>query len=297
MSTSEPDRPASRTAVLVCQGRAAADGRLAVGRFSDPVAVRLLWPAEQALVEQVRAARPPQGWAERTAYEAVRAGAAVMAPRTVAVDDAIRAHPSPQLVVLGAGLDDRAWRMPELDAVEVWEVDHPSSQRDKRDRLGDLERHARAVRFCAVDFARDDLAAALAEAGHRPDVATTWLWEGVVPYLTSGEIRATLEVVDRRSAPGSTLVVAYQAPSPRAAAGRLLAGLLARIGGGTAVTAGEPWRSLLTPRRVAAVLAAAGFGVTTDEDLLTVARRLSPAPSGRVSLRSGRVVVATRRGR
>jgi len=33
---------ASSTAVLVCQGRATADGRYAVGRFSDPVAEELL---------------------------------------------------------------------------------------------------------------------------------------------------------------------------------------------------------------------------------------------------------------
>jgi len=292
--TPEPDRPASRTAVLVCQGRAAADGRLGLGRFSDPVAIRLLRPEEQAVVEQVHAARPPQGWTERTAYEAVRAGAEVLAARTVAVDDAIRAHPSPQLVVLGAGLDDRAWRLAELDTAEVWEVDHPASQRDKRDRLGALEPRARAVHFCAVDFARDDLAAALEQSGQHPDVATTWLWEGVVPYLTSDEIRATLEVVGRRSAPGSTLVVAYQAPSLRAAAGRRLVELLARFGGRPAATSGEPWRSVLSPRRVTSLLATAGFGVRTDEDLLAVARRLTPAPSGRVSLRSGRVAVARR---
>lgn len=33
--------PASRTAVLVCQGRAVADGRIAVGRFADPTALPL----------------------------------------------------------------------------------------------------------------------------------------------------------------------------------------------------------------------------------------------------------------
>jgi hypothetical protein len=32
----------SRAAVFVCQGRAAAHGRLAVGRFSDPIAERPL---------------------------------------------------------------------------------------------------------------------------------------------------------------------------------------------------------------------------------------------------------------
>ena len=45
---------ASRTAVLVCQGRAVADGRLAVGRFDDPVARALLRDDELAAVERAR---------------------------------------------------------------------------------------------------------------------------------------------------------------------------------------------------------------------------------------------------
>ena len=55
------DRVASTTAVLVCQGRAAAHGRLAADRFSDPVAERLLDPDERTVVEQARAQRPPPG--------------------------------------------------------------------------------------------------------------------------------------------------------------------------------------------------------------------------------------------
>jgi hypothetical protein len=52
-------RKASRTAVLVCQGRAAAHDRVAPGRFSDPVAMSLLRDDEQELVAQVRDAAPP----------------------------------------------------------------------------------------------------------------------------------------------------------------------------------------------------------------------------------------------
>ena len=47
-------RRTSRTAVFVCQGRAVADGRLAVGRFEDPVAAQLLRPEELADVELAR---------------------------------------------------------------------------------------------------------------------------------------------------------------------------------------------------------------------------------------------------
>lgn len=57
---------ASRTAVLVCQGRAAADGLIAPGRFTDPTAVRLLRTDEREIVLRVREGavphvRPPRG--------------------------------------------------------------------------------------------------------------------------------------------------------------------------------------------------------------------------------------------
>jgi hypothetical protein len=114
---------ASRTAVLVCQGRAVAHERLAVGRFEDPTAMALLRGAERAAVERARADGAPNGWADRMDVEMLHANAEVMVPRTVAIDDAVRQRPNPQLVILGAGLDGRAWRMPELADVDVFEVD------------------------------------------------------------------------------------------------------------------------------------------------------------------------------
>ncbi|WP_033222972.1 class I SAM-dependent methyltransferase [Kitasatospora phosalacinea] len=289
---SESGRAASRTAVLVCQGRAAADGRAAARRFADPVAVRLLRPEERTVVEQVRAGTPPEGLRARTGYESVRACAEIAVPRTVAIDEALGARPNGQLVVLGAGLDTRAWRLAELAETDVWEVDHPASQQDKRARLAaaDVRPAARAVRFTPVDFAVDDLATALDAAGHDPAAPTTWLWEGVVPYLTRDQVRTTLAALAARTAPGSSLVLNYQSPSAKASAGRLLTRLL-----GNSVTAGEPWRSLWTPERMAALLAEHGLHVTSDHDLLTLARALDTTARSRSSLRTGRVAVAEHR--
>jgi len=288
------ERAASRTAILVCQGRAAADGRLATGRFSDPIAYELLTSPERTIVDQVRASMVPQGWSARVAYESVRACAELMAARTVVIDDAIRDHGNPQLVILGAGLDSRAWRMRELAEVDVIEVDHPASQADKRARLGERPTLARTARFQPVDFATDDLGDALATSGHDPGVPTTWVWEGVVPYLTLDQVTTTLRAIAIRSARGSTLVVNYQTPSLRARAGRILAAGLTRLGSTATITAGEPWRTLLTPAQIAALLGGAGFGVHADDDLLTIARRLGLQEAARTSLRNGRVAIAIR---
>ncbi|MFG2437385.1 class I SAM-dependent methyltransferase [Streptomyces sp. NPDC048508] len=285
------ERVASRTAVLVCQGRAAADGRAGTARFADPVAVRLLRAWERTPVEQVRANTPPTGWRERTAYESVRACAEVVVPRTVAIDEALRAHVGNQLVILGAGLDTRAWRLSELARTDVWEVDHPASREDKQDRLpAEQAVVARSVRFTPVDFALDDLGTALDSAGHDPSAPTTWLWEGVIPYLTCDEVRATVAALAARTAPGSALVVNYQTPSTRAAAGRLLTRFL-----GSSITSGEPWRSLWRPEQLAALLDEYGLRVVSDDNLLDLAHTHGIPTQGRTSLRSGRVAVAESR--
>jgi len=288
------ERIASRTAVLVCQGRAAADGRLAAERFADPVAMELLRADERAVVEQVRSGTLPEGWTERVAYESVGACAEVVAPRTVAIDDAVRAHPHPQLVILGAGLDTRAWRLTELTDVDVTEIDHPASQRDKQDRVGQRPTLARTHRFQPADLAVADLAEALEAAGHDPDTPTTWIWEGVIPYLRRADVVRTLAAVASLSARGSTLIVNYQTPSLRARSGRVLAALFARLGGARTITAGEPWRTLLSPDDAARLLTDAGFGVQVDEDLLTIAERIGLRSAHATSLRNGRVAVAVR---
>ena len=124
------------------------------------------------------------------------------------------------------------------------------SARETRPSIGERTSVARTFRFQPVDFAVDDLGAALEAGGHDRDVPTTWLWEGVVPYLTRHDVIATLRVLGDRSVRGSTLIVNYQTPSPRARAGRLLAGVLARLGRTPTITANEPWRTLLTPEFV-----------------------------------------------
>jgi methyltransferase (TIGR00027 family) len=288
------DGQASRTAVIVCQGRAAADGRLAPERFADPIATQLLSPDERVPVAQVRTGTVPHGWSARVEYETVRASAEVAVPRTVAIDDAIRARTTPQLILVGAGLDARAWRMPELADIDVSEVDHPSSQADKRSRLGQRRPLARSVQFVPVDFTRDRFDAALAKAGHRADAPTTWVWEGVVPYLTPAEVTTTVEAIAARSAPGSRLIVNYQSPSIRASLGRALAIGLSVVAQQGSPWAREPRRSSWTAATMSRLLVRNGFSVDSDDDLLCLARGLGMPVKESVSLQTGRVAVADR---
>ena len=284
-------RAASRTAVLVCQGRAVAHDRIATGRFDDPTALRMLTDAERVPVEQVRSGVVPKTARERVNFEMVRACGELMAPRTIAIDDAISDRSPAQVVVLGAGLDGRAWRMKELAAIDVFEVDHPASQADKRQRVAALAPVARSIQFVPVDFGTDDLDAALATAGHEGS-ATTWVWEGVVPYLTPAEVEATVRVVRGRSASGSRLIVNYQMPSFRAVIGRLFARGMRLVTRQPDPLADEPRRSAWTPETMAALLRRHGFEVTRDDDLVAVARREGIAVNHTHSLGVSRVAVA-----
>ena len=283
---------ASRTAVLVCQGRAVAHERTTSDRFDDPTAMALLTGPERAQVESACSDVVPRGFGERIEYERLRAVGDVMVPRTVAIDDAVRERPMPQLVILGAGLDGRGWRMTELADTDVFEVDHPTSQHDKRGRAASLEPVAHSIRFVSVDFAHDSLGRALSGAGHDNAVPTTWIWEGVIPYLDRGEVEATLRAIADASAPGSRLIVNYQTTALSSVIGRAVATLLTTIARRPNPLAHEPWRSSWTPDGIRQIFARYGFAVIRDDDLLSLASRLSLTVKARRFLQHGRVATA-----
>ncbi len=116
--------------------------------------------------------------------------------RTRGMDDFVReevAGGARQVVILGAGLDSRAYRMPELAATTVFEVDHPVTAAYKRERIaaviGEPPAH---VRYVEVDFAEEDLGERLAAAGYESGERSAIVWSGVAPYLAPEAVDATL---------------------------------------------------------------------------------------------------------
>jgi methyltransferase (TIGR00027 family) len=290
------ERAASRTAVLVCQARAVADGRLAVGAFSDPVARELLDAPELALVDRVRSDQPPADAGERLGFDLLQRAAVTIVPRTIVIDRAVREHHPDQVVILGAGLDTRAWRMPELGHATVFAVDHPASQRDLLERLGMRHPLTHRLAQVPVDLANQALAPALIEAGFDTEAVTTWIWEGVIPYLTEPQVRSTLRQVSALSSQGSRLVASYQARSLPTAALRSAMRLVLRVSRQPDPLADEPWRSLWRPSDLRTLLHQNRFEVDTDHDLLTLAEGLElSVERNAASLRNGRVAIATRR--
>jgi len=248
------ERP-SRTAHLVALGRALADAGLShVPDFRDPTArVFLNEKGKRSLAKTMHAAR--KGGIR---LESARVMADLIALRTAAIDTAVRdaiAAGATQLVILGAGYDGRAWRMPELAGVRVFEVDHPATQGDKRAHLSELPPATGLVSFVSIDFERESLGAVLDRAGHDRSSPTCWIWEGVVMYLTRDAMRATAGGIAGRSAPGSTLIVNYHTIHRR-----FLARLIFRL-------IGEPQISAWTPAEMAADLGSVGLVVREDSGM------------------------------
>ena len=245
---------ASRTAHLVALGRALADiGLSHVPDFHDPTArVFLNDKGKRSLAKTERAARAGK---RSVGVEMARVMADMIALRTEAIDRAVKdaiATGATQIVILGAGYDGRAWRLPELAGLKIFEIDRPATQEDKRSHLSELPRAFGNVSFVATDFERESLDVALERAGHDRSSATCWIWEGVVMYLTRDAMRATLAAIAARSAAGSTLIVNYHA---------------ARRGGVTQLIfrlIGEPQVSAWTREEMAADLRSVGFAVRED---------------------------------
>jgi methyltransferase (TIGR00027 family) len=122
------------------------------------------------------------------------------------IDDGIE-----QLVLLGAGFDTRAFRFPALkDRIKAFEVDHPDSQRVKKERVkkifGYLPDH---VSYIPIDFEKMKLAEGLLTHGYDKNLKTLFIWEGVTMYITPEAVEETLAFVANDSGRGSSIIFDY----------------------------------------------------------------------------------------
>lgn len=183
----QSDSPASKTALMVAGYRALAT-RSEATICSDP------WAEAMAGEEGIRIA---------TSFSAHYAHMELwIAVRTAFIDEQLlhchRSEGISQVVVLGAGLDTRAARLAR-EGLCFFEVDHPATQADKRQRLAQLERYpAGAMSLVPCDFESDENPIeALVTAGLDPNVPTFVIWEGVTPYLSEGAVLATASRIAR----------------------------------------------------------------------------------------------------
>jgi methyltransferase (TIGR00027 family) len=143
--------------------------------------------------------------------------------RTRLVDDFVVG--TPQTVLLGAGLDTRAFRLRWPADSHVFEVDHPAVLDFKHQVLSSVGAVPLVQRTPIPVALHGNWSAALVHAGFRPGLPTTWVAEGSLLSLSPVLVRT----VSTLSEPGSRLFYEITT-SPAVPASPLYAETLAETG-------------------------------------------------------------------
>ncbi|MCF8460557.1 MAG: class I SAM-dependent methyltransferase [Flavobacteriales bacterium] len=136
-----------------------------------------------------------------------------IAARTRYIDDIVKqevANGTKQVVIMGAGLDMRAFRLKELKDIPVFEVDFPATQQLKQRKLESIELPERnQLHYVPIDFMKDELSEVLAKSGYDHSIKTLFIWEGVTMYLNAESVDSTLAFVASNTGTGTTVYFDY----------------------------------------------------------------------------------------
>jgi methyltransferase (TIGR00027 family) len=270
------DAPSSFTAETMALQRAFESHRPAKSRlFSDPYADAFLRPWMRWLA--TASATPVLRTAATRLFDAKtgpgpRPSAII---RTRVIDDALidivdrhrqiasaDADKCCQVVVLGAGFDTRAYRLSALATARVVELDHPATQRAKRQVINRLGLSTDHVTHAPINFEHDDLRDVLTNAGIDQNSPIVFVWEGVTNYLSARAIDDTLATIRRLPlSRDAALIATYidvralDDPSPFPEARRWVKAVR---------DAGEPWTFGLHPSSASQYFHDRGYEVRTD---------------------------------
>ncbi len=201
--------------------------------------------------------------------------------RTCWIDDQLRAalHGGiSQVVILGAGYDCRAYRLPDIERTQVFELDQPTTLAEKKKALtfiyGALPAH---LTFVEIDFNQQNLSTVLKSSGFDHSTSAFFLLEGVLHYLTAEAVNATMRAVASAAAPGSQFVFTYIHQG--LLDGSVQFGDMKHIPT-TLQESGESWTFGFRPEELSNYLAERGFALVTDVSS-TEYRAQYMGPSGR----------------
>lgn len=113
-----------------------------------------------------------------------------------------------QFVILGAGFDTRAYRLPRQWGGRSFEVDTPETLAAKQEALNVADIDSAEVTFVAANFEKEDWFNCLIEAGFDVDKPALFLWEGVTQYLDRVAVEDTLRKI-AGCAQGSVIAFDY----------------------------------------------------------------------------------------
>jgi methyltransferase (TIGR00027 family) len=111
----------------------------------------------------------------------------------------------PQVVIVAAGLDARAFRLPWPMQTRLFELDMPAVLEFKQNILQSADASPTCRRTVVAADLSDDWRPLLLKAGFDPSVPSAWLAEGLMLYLTSEQAESLLLNVGGLSSAGSQL--------------------------------------------------------------------------------------------
>ncbi|MCD7773300.1 MAG: class I SAM-dependent methyltransferase [Ruminococcus sp.] len=165
-----------------------------------------------------------------------------------------------QYVICGAGMDSFAFRN-DNESIQIYEIDHPDTQRYKLDQIDKLEWNIlKNVKYIPVDFSTDDMVTALKDAGFDDSIPTFFAILGVTYYLTVPIFKQTIAKISRISTGGSRLVFDF----PDETTFRRSSDRVYQL---TQITAklGEPMQHGVSVEEIRQALSESGFIIRTHE--------------------------------
>ena len=252
----------SKTAEVAAVGRAIENRRRQYDRlFQDPFARGLVRPVWRAIVDLLSI--PGIGAAILAMHERRLPGVlGNLLCRTRYFDDKLLAALSEgftQIVILGSGLDSRAYRTPAIQTTRVFEIDRRAVHIWKNERiqqlLGSCPDHVARIE---CDLLNHNLVDVIEAAGLQHSRRSFFIWEGVSQYLTSDAVDVIVRFAGDAMR-GSRIVFSYidrdviNSPSTHSDADRRVVSFVAN--------AGEPWKFGFDPRELFEYLDARGLRI------------------------------------
>lgn len=165
--------------------------------FNDPLAVILAGPEGAEMLRLSEQENPQSKQAEE-----------YLAVRTRYFDDFITRSANEQrkqIVLIAAGMDSRAFRLPLSSATAFYELDQPALLDLKQDLLNKNNFHSPIRRTPVPANFQQDWLSALDQAGFQAEIPSVWLVEGLLYYLEEAHVRQLLQNISSRAASGSAL--------------------------------------------------------------------------------------------
>ena len=188
--------------------------------FDDSLAFELVDPEIRAMLAHYAPRVPPAGEdanPEAASLEEIRRARGYLPFRQRYQEerlDAAYRRGVRQFVLLGAGLDAYAFRQtPGRGDLQIFEVDFPATQAEKRARIAALGwTEPGNLHFAPCDFEHETLVDSLASAGFDRSRPSYFAWMGVTVYLKRETVRSTLSDVLSISPPGSSIAFEIALP-------------------------------------------------------------------------------------